>query len=393
MKEIFKHENFRSELQKDAILAIMKGNSDVFVSMPTGAGKSLCYQLPTMAKSGIGLVISPLIALINDQLAGLNKLGIPALTINSKLNAAERKRVMLDLKNVSPTTKFLYITPEQAATPTFLDITKSLHKRNLLLYIIVDEAHCVSQWGHDFRPDYLKLGNFRKIFGNVPCIALTATATQNVVNDIISNLSLKRPIAIFKSSCFRSNLFYEVKYKDLLGSPKDEVKDLLEFVRKCLNVKPHGCGIIYCRTRDKCDELAERLTLEGFNVKAYHAGLKNDVRNSVQQDWLDGKVPIITATISFGMGVDKPDVRFVIHWDLPKSMAGYYQESGRAGRDGLKSYCRLYYSIKDKNTLAYLIQSEMNASKNKVYFFLSFYSLNFLILFHCFEVLNKVDNK
>ncbi|XP_069129051.1 ATP-dependent DNA helicase Q5-like [Argopecten irradians] len=364
---VFKHKDFKSKLQKQATRCVLHGNHDVFISMPTGAGKSLCYQLPARyGKVGVTLVVSPLIALMQDQLEHLDHLKIPSETLNSKQTVKEKKRVLGDLNSAKPRTRLLYITPEQAATDGFKAVADSLIKKNLLRYLVVDEAHCVSQWGHDFRPDYLKLGQLRKKMPGIPCIALTATATAQVVTDIEKQLQLKTPVKKFKSSCFRSNLFYDVAMKEVIGNPYG---DLNQFARTALNcLKGHeseidnwsefGCGIVYCRTRNACDEVASHLTRLGMPSKPYHAGLKNDVREEIQSSWMEGNFPIIAATISFGMGVDKANVRFVAHWTLPKSMAGYYQESGRAGRDGNKSYCRLYYARNERDTVAFLIQKE-----------------------------------
>ncbi|XP_025087537.1 ATP-dependent DNA helicase Q5-like [Pomacea canaliculata] len=369
LNSIFGHRDFKSSLQRQAVEAVVKRKDDVFVSMPTGAGKSLCYQLPAVVHSGITLVVSPLIALMHDQLEHLSDIGIKAETINSKMSAEERRRVVGDLKSNSPKIKLLYITPEQAATDFFKDLLEVLSGRKLLAYFVVDEAHCVSQWGHDFRPDYLKLGWLRPKMPGVPCIALTATATAQVVKDIYKQLHMKEPVQTFKTSSFRSNLYYEVCLKEVLTDPYD---DLARFAIKSLSGIPeteddcwanHGCGIVYCRTRDGCHEIAARLTRKGIPCKAYHAALKASERTEVQEDWMEGRVPVIAATISFGMGVDKANVRFVAHWTLPKSMAGYYQESGRAGRDGLPSYCRLYYSRQEKSAVSFLLNAESKRPK------------------------------
>ncbi|XP_050416131.1 ATP-dependent DNA helicase Q5 isoform X1 [Patella vulgata] len=365
----FGHKEFKTPLQKEAVFAIAQGNKDVFVSMPTGAGKSLCYQLPAVIGEGVTLVVSPLLALMQDQLEHLSAKGIPAETINSKMTTKDRSRVVGDLQSAYPKTKLLYITPEQAATEVFKGYLQNLVQRRLLSYFVVDEAHCVSQWGHDFRPDYLKLGTLRSKMPGVPCIALTATAPKQVQEDILKQLRLKNPIK-FKSSCFRSNLYYEITLKETLREP---YKDLYDFIKTCFGSLPedmnipdwtsYGCGIIYCRTRDGCEEVAIQLRKKNIMAKAYHAGLKAQDRIDVQTDWMEGRVPVIVATVSFGMGVDKANVRFVAHWTMPQSMAGYYQESGRAGRDGQQSFCRLYYSRSERDKVAFLINTDLKRPK------------------------------
>ncbi|CAH1267361.1 RECQL5 [Branchiostoma lanceolatum] len=370
LKDVFNHDKFRSEAQENATRAVVRartcsGRKDVYISMPTGAGKSLCYQLPAVMAPGITMVVSPLIALMQDQLVHLRELNICAESLNSKLSAKDRKRVLADLRSSKPKTKLLYITPELAATPGFQQLLETLKSRKLLAHLAVDEAHCVSQWGHDFRPDYLKLGSLREKLEDIPCIALTATATQAVQKDIIKSLHLQEPVQKFKTSVFRPNLFYNVKYKEVLDDPYEDLKD---FAVKALGeegVEPvkgvnKGCGIVYCRTRDGCTEVAARLTKKGLLSKAYHAGLKDSTREEVQMDWMEGKVPVIVATISFGMGVDKATVRFVAHWNIPKSMAGYYQESGRAGRDGKQAFCRLYYSRHERDQVCFLIKQDIS---------------------------------
>ncbi|KAG6931614.1 RecQ like helicase 5 [Chelydra serpentina] len=367
LKKIFGFDSFKTSLQESATMTVVKGENDVFVCMPTGAGKSLCYQLPAVLAVGITIVISPLIALIQDQVDHLLALKVKVYSLNSKLSAQERKIILADLASEKPQVKLLYITPEMAAASSFQPTLNSLVSRNLLSYLIIDEAHCVSQWGHDFRPDYLRLGSLRSRIPNTPCIALTATATKQVQDDIVVSLKLKQPVATFKTPCFRSNLFYDVQFKELLTDPYANLKD---FCLKALEEKDargvySGCGIVYCRMREVCDQLAIELSYRGVKAKAYHAGLKAADRTSIQNEWMEEKVPVIVATISFGMGVDKANVRFVAHWNIAKSMAGYYQESGRAGRDGKPSCCRLYYSRNDRDQVSFLIKKELSKLQEK----------------------------
>ncbi|KAG7459581.1 hypothetical protein MATL_G00212220 [Megalops atlanticus] len=363
LKTHFGFEKFRSKQQEDVVNAVVKGERDVFVCMPTGAGKSLCYQLPAVLAQGITLVVSPLIALIQDQVDQLQARNVPACSINSKLPARDRRRILEDLESESPRLKLLYVTPEMVASPSFQPCLAGLCARGLLARLAVDEAHCVSQWGHDFRPDYLKLGELRARLPGVPCVALTATAPQRVQEDVALSLRLRSPLS-FSTPVFRSNLRYDVIFRELLPDP---YVHLHAFVKKALGDGPaaQGCGIVYCRTRDSCEDVAYRLTLLGVLARAYHAGLKADDRTQAQNDWMQEKVPVIVATISFGMGVDKPNVRFVAHWNLAKSLASYYQESGRAGRDGLPSSCRIYYSPRDRDQMNFLIRKEVARTQEK----------------------------
>uniref|UniRef100_A0A4W2F5A9 ATP-dependent DNA helicase n=1 Tax=Bos indicus x Bos taurus TaxID=30522 RepID=A0A4W2F5A9_BOBOX len=366
LKKVFGFDSFKTPLQEKAIMAVVKGDKDVFVCMPTGAGKSLCYQLPALLAKGITIVVSPLIALIQDQVDHLLALKVRVSSLNSKLSVQERKELLSDLEQEKPQTKLLYITPEMAASTSFQPTLNSLVSRHLLSYLVVDEAHCVSQWGHDFRPDYLRLGALRSRLADAPCVALTATATPQVREDVFAALHLKQPVATFKTPCFRANLFYDVQFKELLPDPYGNLRD---FCLKALGQKADkglsGCGIIYCRTREACEQLATELSYRGVNAKAYHAGLKAPERTLVQNEWMEEKVPVIVATISFGMGVDKANVRFVAHWNIAKSMAGYYQESGRAGRDGKPSWCRLYYSRSDRDQVSFLIRKEVAKLQEK----------------------------
>ncbi|KXJ76224.1 hypothetical protein RP20_CCG010116 [Aedes albopictus] len=368
LKQYFGHNDFKSTLQKEAIQTIITRTRDVYVSMPTGSGKSLCFQLPgVMQDNKVTIVFSPLLALIKDQLDTLAKLKIPADSINSKMSNKDRDRVLNDLKSIRTDIRFLYITPEQANTSTFKELMKMLVKHKKVAYVVVDEAHCVSEWGHDFRPDYLKLGHLRSEYPSIPWVALTATASKKVVDDIFKNLRLKEPIAKFKTPCFRKNLYYDVVFKNSIQDDYIHLRDYIESIldKDDKDVKPSkkACGIIYCRTRETTERVASSLTKLGLKTAAYHAGLKQSERVAVQEDWMDGKYAAISATISFGMGVDKGSVRFVIHWDIPQSVASYYQESGRAGRDGKKSFCRVYHCRDQCKSIDFLLQQDLQKTK------------------------------
>ncbi|KAM3845385.1 ATP-dependent DNA helicase Q5 isoform 3-T5 [Vipera latastei] len=367
LTKVFGFNSFKTSLQGSATMTVVKGDKDAFICMPTGAGKSLCYQLPAVLATGITIVISPLISLIQDQVDHLLSLKVRVSSFNSKMSAQERKAILADLTSDHPKIKLLYITPEMAASASFRPSLERLMSQKLISYLVVDEAHCVSQWGHDFRPDYLHLGSLRCRMPNIPCLALTATATKQVQEDIIALLKLKQPVATFRTPCFRPNLFYDVQYKDLLADPYENLKD---FCLKSLGRQNElggypGCGIIYCRMRDACEQVSIQLSNRGVKAKAYHAGLKLVERTSIQNEWMEEKFPVIVATISFGMGVDKPNVRFVAHWNISKSMAAYYQESGRAGRDGNPSSCRLYYSQTDREQICFLIRKEITTLQEK----------------------------
>ncbi|XP_052756214.1 ATP-dependent DNA helicase Q5-like isoform X2 [Galleria mellonella] len=367
LNHYFGHRKFKSELQEQAVRAIARGVHDVYVSMPTGSGKSLCFQLPAMLQDNkVAIVFSPLLALIKDQIDHLTKLKISAESINSKMSSKDRERVLNDLRSMKPNTRFLYVTPEQAATGTFKSLIEHLVKYKKISYVVVDEAHCVSEWGHDFRPDYLKLGVLREQYKSIPWVALTATASAEVANDILSNLKLLQPVAKYKTPSFRKNLFYDVIYQNCI---EDEIDHLLEFLKKCLgedgNVKPKdkNAAIVYCRTRDQTEDIANMLTKKGLKSFAYHGGMKSSDRISVQEQWSRGEYACVCATISFGMGVDKASVRAVAHWGIAQNVAAYYQESGRAGRDGKPAFCRIYYCLRERNAVDFLLKTELGRAK------------------------------
>lgn len=331
LKKYWGYDAFRP-LQAEIIDSILNGH-DTLALMPTGGGKSICFQVPAMMKEGLCLVISPLIALMKDQVANLKQKGIPALSIYSGMSYVE---VMKTLKNAAyGNFKFLYVSPERLETELFLEYFPAIN----INLIAVDEAHCVSQWGYDFRPPYLRIASIREI-KNVPVLALTASATIEVQNDICDKLSFKNKYNRFQQSFERSNLSYSV------FTPSSKQNKLLEILKKV-----NGSGIVYCRSRKRTREIEELLTLNGIKASHYHAGLSNDLRNTRQEEWINNKTRIIACTNAFGMGIDKPDVRTVIHYDVPDALENYYQEAGRAGRDGKKSYAILFFTEQEINDL------------------------------------------
>jgi ATP-dependent DNA helicase RecQ len=331
LKKYWGFDEFRP-LQKEIIESVLNGN-DTLAILPTGGGKSICFQVPALATTGICLVISPLIALMKDQVENLKRKGIPALMIHSGMS---RKDVIRILKNASGDYfKFLYVSPERLETSLFKEFLPAISV-NL---IAVDEAHCISQWGYDFRPPYLKIAELRKEIPNAPILALTASATIEVQNDIVQNL-LFRERQIYKQSFERQNLSYKVK------KTESKVNSLLEILK---NQK--GSCIIYCKSRKRTQEISNLLNMHGLKSEFYHAGLQQSERNKKQQLWIENKVPIIVCTNAFGMGIDKPDVRAVIHMDVPECLENYYQESGRAGRDGNSADAFLLFNDKDPEDL------------------------------------------
>ena len=320
--------------QEQIISSLMDGNNNMVI-MPTGAGKSLCFQLPALLSNGTALVVSPLIALMKNQVdvvRGISSIDGIAHVLNSSLNNTEIQNVKMDISN--GITKLLYVAPESLAKQEYIDFLSESD----ISFLAVDEAHCISEWGHDFRPEYRNLNSIlNKIKSNIPIIALTATATPKVQEDIIKNLSINGA-ELFKSSFNRPNLFYEIRNKT-----SNINKDIISFIKN----RDGKSGIVYCLSRKNVNELSQTLQVNGINALPYHAGLESKTRVKNQDMFLMEECDIIVATIAFGMGIDKPDVRFVIHHDIPKSLESYYQETGRAGRDGGEGHCLAFYTHKD----------------------------------------------
>src|SRR4051812_16391752 len=332
LKEIFGYSQFRGN--QETIIKNLLSGRNTFVIMPTGAGKSLCYQLPAMMREGLAVVISPLIALMKNQVDQMNAYGIQARFMNSTLSKGEITRLRKDC--ITGSVKLLYVAPESLNKEENIAFLQKVN----VAFVAIDEAHCISEWGHDFRPEYRKIKSMIAQLGSMNVIALTATATPKVQLDIQKNLQMEEA-DVFISSFNRKNLYYEVRPK------KETKKQLVHFLKE----HKGKSGIIYCLSRKKVEEIAQLLNVNGFKAAPYHAGLDPDVRMKNQDDFLNEEVDIICATIAFGMGIDKPDVRFVVHYDVPKSLEGYYQETGRSGRDGLEGICLMFYSHNDLNKL------------------------------------------
>jgi len=335
----FGHTSFRPA-QETIIDALISGR-DVLGIMPTGAGKSVCYQIPAMLLDGITLVVSPLISLMKDQVTQLKRAGIPAAYMNSSLTAEQYREALRRAQ--AGRYKIIYVAPERLGTEAFLEFAES----TVISLIAVDEAHCVSQWGQDFRPSYLKIAGFIETRQNRPIIgAFTATATVEVKNDIARLLGLRAPLSL-TTGFDRPNLYFEI------AKPKNKAAYFLELIAN----HSGKCGIVYCATRRTVDSVCAELRRQGITASRYHAGLEDDERWRSQEDFIQGRASVMVATNAFGMGIDKPDVRFVIHYNMPKNMESYYQEAGRAGRDGAPSDCILIFSPDDIKTAEFLSRS------------------------------------
>ena len=345
LKEVFGYDSFRP-LQEDIISSVLAGR-DTIAIMPTGGGKSLCYQIPALMMEGITLVVSPLIALMQDQVSGLEAAGVPAVFLSSVLDREEYFSALNRIE--AGEVKLVYMSPEGLARTERL---VQLFRHHKLACITIDEAHCISQWGHDFRPDYRNIAQVRSLFPDSVCLALTATATEAVRSDIMSSLQMNQP-ASFLASFDRPNIFLEVTAKK---SPVLQVK-------RCIQAHEGESGIIYCFSRKQVEELAQELKESGLDVLPYHAGLADEVRSRHQELFIRDKVQIMVATVAFGMGINKPNVRFVIHYDLPRSLEQYYQEIGRAGRDGELSHALLLYSAADIRKIRFFMEEKSDQEK------------------------------
>lgn len=346
LKSVFGYDCFRP-LQREVIQNVLDGR-DTLAVMPTGGGKSLCYQIPALIRGGLTVVISPLIALMQDQVSQLEAAGVQAAYLNSSLDRSAYNTICESVKKAR--VKLLYVSPEGLTSSRVQEV---LHSEGVdVQCITVDEAHCISEWGHDFRPDYMEIASVREQFPHAVCLALTATATKQVQTDIVKNLRMEEP-SICVASFDRPNVFLEVRRKN------NALFQVVDFI------KAHSgqCGIVYCFSRKQVDELCQALKEKGISAESYHAGLTDDERFLHQSRFIKGEIDVMVATVAFGMGINKPDVRFVVHYDLPKSIEQYYQEVGRAGRDGLSSSALLLYSPFDAQKIRYFFKAADDPEK------------------------------
>jgi len=358
LRNIFGYKEFRRH-QEEIISGLIRGE-DAFVLMPTGGGKSLCYQIPALHRPGVGIVVSPLISLMKDQVDALRENGIRTAFYNSSLKAAEAREVLHRFHNGE--LDLLYVAPERLMSSDFLE---RLTEVQIALFAI-DEAHCVSQWGHDFRPEYMQLGRLRSLFPKIPLIALTATAEGQTRGDILTRLNLKKANS-YIAGFDRPNIRYTVMDKQ---KPKDQLRTFLKG-------RHQESGIVYCLSRKRVEQVAARLVSAGISAAAYHAGLPAEERKQVQDDFLKDNLQVVVATVAFGMGIDKPNVRFVLHYDLPKNIESYYQETGRAGRDGLSSEAVLLFGYGDIAVARGLIELSRNMEQKRI----EIHKLNAMVAF------------
>ena len=353
LKNYFGYDSFRPG-QKQIIQTALQ-QKDLLIIMPTGGGKSLCFQMPALLKPGLTIVVSPLISLMQDQVESLKDNGIAATFLNSTLDLTETRRRTTDI--ILGKIKLLYVAPERLLSEKFLEFLELISSQQGISTFAIDEAHCVSEWGHDFRPEYRQLKLLRETYPDVPIMALTATATKRVREDITTQLNLQKPY-IHIASFFRSNLYYEVRQKT---SAKNTFAEILQIIRTI-----GGSGIVYCNSRKRVDEIAYKLRQNNVSALAYHAGMTDEERTTNQTKFIRDDVDVIVATVAFGMGIDKPDVRFVIHYDLSKNIEGYYQETGRSGRDGEPAQCILFFSYGDKRNIEYLIGQKVDEQEQRI---------------------------
>uniref|UniRef100_A0A0K0E9E2 ATP-dependent DNA helicase n=1 Tax=Strongyloides stercoralis TaxID=6248 RepID=A0A0K0E9E2_STRER len=378
LHNVFKLQNFRTPEQREAIYNAMKRCRDTYICFPTGAGKSLCYQLPALAKNGVTIVFSPLISLMEDQVKYLRSINIKCCTWNSTLDDLERSKITKDLMGEKlPENRIVYVSPESVNNKFFCKIIKKLNMMNRLNFFVVDEAHCISYWGHEFRSDYLKLSIMRTLCWTIPWIILTATANTETEHSIIRSLKCDTTlngIKIFKTTPWRKNLFYDVFFEEVFEKGITLEKHILEYIKMITRIfkKKEGqnfknvSGIVYCRTVKNCGKMAEFLTYNGISSAAYHSQLPSDNKKTIQEEWMKNKIHVVCATIAFGMGINKADVKFIIHHFPPDNLASYYQESGRAGRNGEQSFCRLYYSQKIKRKMKIFLNEKLKIIEDDV---------------------------